>query len=336
MGGDTQSAANSAQAGKTTVENNAISGAFIGKTDEQVKKTAQLFADGVDLEKLYGGDKEKIAAFRKGREQGAKDGLKDGTIEVLEGTANSILHPVDTVTDLGSAIWNYDQTIDAIKMSATQWNELLEYAKVNDPELAGQMVGSLQGKILGNFGTSVVVSGAAAKTIQKVAQLKSGSIKTNPNLHYKDTIEKIGPKKASETYFRVEGGGSGTKTSQNRINVNSDGSVKINSGCSGQLCVSTNGSNHASYYLSNKRPDGSVVVFEVDANLHKQIMESAIPQRPIPGVPRAPNAPKIVDPGKGEPSVSLELPKVWDKLIEQNSSKARVLTKEEFLNEFGK
>ncbi|EPV8581670.1 hypothetical protein [Morganella morganii] len=178
------------------------------------------------------------------------------------------------------------------------------------------MVGSLQGKILGSFGTSVVVSGAAAKTIQKVAQLKSGSIKTNPNLHYKDTIEKIGPKKASETYFRVEGGGSGTKTSQNRINVNSDGSVKINSGCSGQLCVSTNGSNHASYYLSNKRPDGSVVVFEVDANLHKQIMESAIPQRPIPGVPRAPNAPKIVDPGKGEPSVSLELPKVWDKLIE--------------------
>ncbi|HGW4199142.1 VENN motif pre-toxin domain-containing protein [Morganella morganii] len=137
VGGDTQSAANSAQAGKTTVENNAISGAFIGKTDEQVKKTAQLFADGVDLEKLYGGDKEKISAFRKGREQGAKDGLKDGTIEVLEGTANSILHPVDTVTDLGSAIWNYDQTIDAIKMSATQWNELLEYAKVNDPELAG-------------------------------------------------------------------------------------------------------------------------------------------------------------------------------------------------------
>lgn len=336
VSGNSDGAVTGAKTAKNAVENNAISGAFIGKTDEQVKKTAQLFADGVDLEKLYGGDKEKIAAFRKGREQGAKDGLKDGTIEVLEGTANSILHPVDTVTDLGSAIWNYDQTIDAIKMSATQWNELLEYAKVNDPELAGQMVGSLQGKILGNFGTSVVVSGAAAKTIQKVAQLKSGSIKTNPNLHYKDTIEKIGPKKASETYFRVEGGGSGTKTSQNRINVNSDGSVKINSGCSGQLCVSTNGSNHASYYLSNKRPDGSVVVFEVDANLHKQIMESAIPQRPIPGVPRDPNAPKIVDPGKGEPSVSLELPKVWDKLIEQNSSKARVLTKEEFLNEFGK
>lgn len=80
----------------------------------------------------------------------------------------------------------------------------------------------------------------------------------------------------------------------------------------------------------------TVVVFEVDANLHKTIMDAAIPQRPIPGIPKNPNAPKIVDPGKGDPSISLELPKVWDKLIEQNSSKARVLTKEEFLNEFGK
>jgi len=140
----------------------------------------------------------------------------------------------------------------------------------------------------------------------------------------------------TETYFRVEGGGSGKKTSQNRISVNEDGSVTINSGCSGQLCVSTNGPNHANYYLANKRADGNVVVFEVDAALHKEIMASAIQQKPIPNVPRDPNAPKIVDPGKGEPSVSLELPKVWDRLIEQSSSKARVLTSKEFVDEFGK
>src|SRR5699024_4860958 len=112
--------------------------------------------------------------------------------------------------------------------------------------------------------------------------------------------------------------------------------VTVNSGCSGQLCVSTNGSNHASYFLTNRRADGSVVIFEVDAKLHNQIMKEAIPQRPIPGVTRDPNAPKIVDPGKGEPSISLELPKVWDRLIEQHSSKGRVLNKEEFFNEFGK
>ncbi|WP_346303635.1 hemagglutinin repeat-containing protein [Pantoea sp. Morm] len=142
-------------------------------------------------------------------------------------------------------------------------------------------------------------------------------------------------KNTTETYFRVEGGGSGTQTSQNRISVNSDGTVSVNSGCSGQLCVSTNGPNHAVYYLTNKRQDGTVVVFEIDSTLNKQIMEAAVPQRPIPGVPKDPTAPKIVDPTKGQPSVSLELPKVWDRLIEQSSSKARVLTKEEFLNEFG-
>lgn len=76
--------------------------------------------------------------------------------------------------------------------------------------------------------------------------------------------------------------------------------------------------------------------FSRSMQLYIKIMDAAVPQKPIPGIPRDPNAPKIVDPNKGEPSVSLELPKVWDRLIEQNSSKARILTKEEFMNEFGK
>ena len=191
---------------------------------------------------------------------------------------------------------------------------------------AGSYVGSMY--IAGGL-SAVVASGALTKQFGKdvAPGAKPGNSTAKP-------IENA--PNSSETYFRVEGGGNGTQTSQNRINVNSDGSVTINSGCSGQLCVSTNGPNHAAYYLTNRRQDGSVVVFEVDAALHKQIMDAAVPQRPIPGVPKDPNAPKIVDPTKGQPSVSLELPKVWDRLIEQNSSKARVLTKEEFLNEFNK
>lgn len=81
---------------------------------------------------------------------------------------------------MATAIWNYDQTFDAVRVSATQWNELYEYALANDPKLAGQMSGALQGKILGNAGTSVVVSGAMAKTLQKAAQLKSGIGKPPP------------------------------------------------------------------------------------------------------------------------------------------------------------
>ncbi|WP_210530783.1 hemagglutinin repeat-containing protein [Pantoea ananatis] len=191
---------------------------------------------------------------------------------------------------------------------------------------AGAYVGSIY--IAGGV-SALVSSGALTKQFGKDVALgaKPGNSTAKP-------IENA--PNSSETYFRVEGGGNGTQTSQNRINVNSDGSVTINSGCSGQLCVSTNGPNHAAYYLTNRRQDGSVVVFEVDAALHKQIMDAAVPQRPIPGVPKDPDAPKIVDPTKGQPSVSLELPKVWDRLIEQNSSRARVLTKEEFLNEFNK
>ncbi|MEE6076949.1 hypothetical protein, partial [Avibacterium paragallinarum] len=142
--------------------------------------------------------------------------------------------------------------------------------------------------------------------------------------------------KTTETYFRVEGGGINNKTSQNRISVNQDGSISINSGCQGQLCVSTGSSNHAMYYLTERRQNGKVVVFEVDKTLHDEIIKSAIPQKPIPGIPRDPNAPKIVDERKGSPSINLELPKVWDRLLEKHSSKGRVLTEEQFKNEFGK
>lgn len=40
------------------------------------------------------------------------------------------------------------------------------------------------------------------------------------------------------------------------------------------------------------------MVFEVDVALHKKIIESAIPQRPIPGIPWDPSAPNIVDSDK--------------------------------------
>ena len=138
----------------------------------------------------------------------------------------------------------------------------------------------------------------------------------------------------TETYFRVEGGDSGNATSQNRITTNADGSISIRPGCNGQLCVSVENADHATYFLTNNRPDGTVVVFEVDAKLHKEIMDSAIPQRPVPGIPRDPNAPQVVDPNK--PGTALQLPKIWESLLENNSSNARVLTHDEFLKEFKK
>ncbi|ELY2591449.1 hemagglutinin repeat-containing protein [Cronobacter sakazakii] len=172
-----------AQAGKNAVENNAFN--LAGRSDKEYKDKIQKQADGVDLQKIYGDDEEKIEAYRKGRAHGATEGLKDGAIEAVEGTVNTILHPVDIVTDMASAIWNYDKTYDAIKISVTQWNDLLDYALLNDPELAGEMVGSTQGKIIGNMGATFVLSGAAAKLVQKAARMES-NVKLLPDMHGKE------------------------------------------------------------------------------------------------------------------------------------------------------
>ncbi|WP_239689385.1 DUF637 domain-containing protein, partial [Pseudomonas syringae] len=197
--------------------------------------------------------------------------------------------------------------------------------------VGNMVVGSLE--MMGGLSAKAAVGGQRSEPLGQGAKGKTALNEPNS----RPVAENGGaPSTQTETYFRVESGGSGFQTSQNRITVKSDGTVSIDSGCSGQLCVSTNGPSHAAYYLSNKRPDGNVVVFEVDQSLHQKIMSEAIDQRPLPGQIRNPNAPKIVDPNQGKPSVSLELPKVWDSLLEKHSSNARVLTQEEFFHEFGR
>ena len=139
--------------------------------------------------------------------------------------------------------------------------------------------------------------------------------------------------KRTETYFRVEGGGSGNKTSQNRIKVNQDGTIKIDPKCTGQLCVSTKGADHAKYYLSERRSGGQVVVFEIDTKVHNDIMKNLVPQKPAPGTKNHPNAPKLVDINK--PGFAIELPEVWNERLEKGSSKGRVMSQDEFFKEFG-
>ena len=185
---------------------------------------------------------------------------------------------------------------------------------------------------------NLAVWGLETLITRKLGKITNPSTPENPRIKQKpkethiETVETNKPpiQKRTETYFRVEGGGSGNKTSQHRITVNQDGSIKINSGCHGQLCVSTKGADHAKYYLSEKRPGGKVVVFEVDASLHENIMKSLVPQRQA-GL--YPNSPKITD--RNTPGLSIELPPVWEVLLEKHSSKARVLNEKQFKKEFG-
>ena len=196
---------------------------------------------------------------------------------------------------------------------------------------------------------NLAIWGLETLITRKLGKITNPSTPKNPRIKQKpkethieteeihiETVETHKPpiQKRTETYFRVEGGGSGNKTSQHRITVNQDGSIKINSGCNGQLCVSTKGAEHAKYYLSEKRPGGTVVVFEVDAKLHEDIMKNLIPQKPAPGTKNPPHAPKRVDETK--PGFSIELPQVWNVMLEKSSSKARIMTEDEFTKEFGK
>lgn len=73
------------------------------------------------------------------------------------------------------------------------------------------------------------------------------------------------------------------------------------------------------------------MVFEVNEKTHKEIMDNLIPQRKASLYP---NAPKVTDENK--PGTSIELPQIWNKVLEQNSSNARILTEEKFIKEFGK
>ena len=79
------------------------------------------------------------------------------------------------VVALADAVINYKQTYDAIKISVTEWTELYDYALKNNPALAGEMAGYLEGKFGGGIATGYAVSGAAAKVIVKVARLKKAS-----------------------------------------------------------------------------------------------------------------------------------------------------------------
>lgn len=331
--GNTAGAATGASAGKNAVENNYLSSADKSRQTELNHKQNLTPEEQQQRDALNRKDLESDLAFLQAC-QGSGSGCEDEKGKAKEALNTYINQTYQNPKEAQAGYQQIQTLLSSTDPNAKEVFNILEgytqafmtfgYTEDEAKARAGVYVGAMY--ISGGV-SAVVASGALVKSFGKDVSkgASSSSAKTGGNAP-----------SSSETYFRVEGGGSGTQTSQNRINVNSDGSVTINSGCSGQLCVSTNGPNHAAYYLTNKRQDGSVVVFEVDAVLHKQIMDAAVPQRPIPGVPKDPNAPKIVDPSKGQPSVSLELPKVWDKLLEQNSSNARILTKEEFLNEFGK
>ncbi|MEX9839398.1 VENN motif pre-toxin domain-containing protein, partial [Raoultella planticola] len=273
VGGETQDALNAAQAGKTTVDNN-----YLSSSENQEKTTLEYkeVTGKITPEEQYRLSELKIKDANT--TQKVIDACAGGVSPACTAARKEAFETIETYVNLSyqnpktaqAGYQEIERLLNSTSPEAQQAFNIIEaytesfkslgYSDEDAKIYAGRYIGTVY--LLGGM-SAVVNSGALVKQFGK--DVAAPNVKPG-----------VTPPKNSETYFRVEGGGNGTKTSQNRINVNADGSVTINSGCSGQLCVSTNGPNHASYYLTNKRPDGSVVVFEVDASLHKQIMDAAI------------------------------------------------------------
>lgn len=123
-------------------------------------------------------------------------------------------------------------------------------------------------------------------------------------------------------YYRVQGGGNGSKTSQYRIVVHEDGSIEIPNK-KADLNVSAYDLEHALYYRDSKRPGGEIVEFQVPKWLDDFVKETLIPQDGYKTNPlnQQGTAVKIVDPTT--PGTSYEFPVPWMEWIEEYGSSAK-------------
>nr|WP_232924766.1 hemagglutinin repeat-containing protein [Pseudomonas cichorii] len=293
--------------------------------------------------------------------KGFTEGMAGIGLDTLNSTAGFMRDPVESWNSVKEfvsskeAITLLGETAHAaLQSQVEQINRALQEGGDANAENLGKQMGQALALVIGMVGGGGNGAASQALMLSKMGIEVSSKALRQSQAGFKVGVDKMiaklektgvdpdvplvngakGGSSETVTYFRVEGGGSGTKTSQNRITANEDGTITINPGCTGQICVSVGNADHATYYLTNKRPDGSVVVFDIDAGLHKEIMSKVVPQRPVAGMTKDPDAPKRVD--KDQPGYSLELPKVWESLLEKSSSNARVYTQDEFLKEFKK
>ena len=120
--------------------------------------------------------------------------------------------------------------------------------------------------------------------------------------------------------FRVQGGESkkegGLGRSKPLIHIDSNGNVKIKEKT---LNISLGNSDHAKYYLKERRPGAVIVSFEIPKWLQDFIEETSIPQTGSTSniMNQGGLAPKLTD--STTPGTSYELPPIWAKWLEENA-----------------
>jgi filamentous hemagglutinin len=225
-GNSTGSVVSGAQAGKTTVENNYLSSTEKSRQTYLNNKQNLTPEEQKDKEALNRKDLESdLAAYAACSGKGG-----DCQVERAKAKAAQDTYFNQTYQNPKEAQAGYQQIqslLNSTDPNAKEVFNVLEgytqafmtfgYTEEEARARAGAYVGSMY--IAGGV-SAVVTSGALTKQFGKdvAPGAKPGNSTAKP-------IENA--PNSSETYFRVEGGGNGTQTSQNRINVNSDGSVTI-------------------------------------------------------------------------------------------------------------
>ncbi|BFU60562.1 hemagglutinin repeat-containing protein [Rodentibacter abscessus] len=143
---------------KNAVENNAL--AFDNDKFTESQK--------IDIIKaMYGFTDEEAVAFLQGYRKGDGKGIINSVVD----TFDSIIHLDETVKNLAYVVTHPTETVERISLSVEEWKKTFNYAMKNDPALAGEMLGYLDGNISGVPASGLVVGGALAKSIQQVAKV---------------------------------------------------------------------------------------------------------------------------------------------------------------------
>ncbi|MBO1628474.1 pre-toxin TG domain-containing protein [Bacillus sp. SY8(2021)] len=250
------------------------------------------------------------------------DGAKKVSSKLYEGVSFLALKAKGLSNKIGD-LWNKGKTkvkndfIEADKAFRYAMKKLGEYVPKFGEGLTPVMEGA--GKIPSG-GKSLLKD--AYQYVKETGEKVFGSGEKNVGKE-SDRANKIDTTDESVTYYRVQGGGSGNKTSQYRVKVNEDGSISIPNK-NADLNISAYDLEHAIYYRDVARPGGEIVEFKVPKELDDLVKETKVDQYGYSKNDKnqGGTAPKLVDPTT--PDTSYELPaEPWIKWLEEYGHSAR-------------
>ncbi|TCP92059.1 VENN motif-containing pre-toxin protein [Cricetibacter osteomyelitidis] len=121
------------------------------------------------IKNMYGFDDIEAIEFLQAYRKAEGKGIIDSTVD----TVDSLINIDETVKNLAYVISHPKETFDQVVVSIDEWSSLFGYAIKNDPALAGQMFGYIDGNLTGFPASGLVLSGSMAKAVQKVAKIRN-------------------------------------------------------------------------------------------------------------------------------------------------------------------